>query len=121
MDIVNPAWWTVPDEEQADRIFATVEHLDTDQGYRQKANSHFLRLYQNKDNIGQLLNTVYQTTGVPYDQRVTYNIVMSVIDTVVNKIAKQRLKDLLLYSVSEDYFALRAALRGRVTSRSSPT
>jgi hypothetical protein len=34
--------------------------------------------------------------------------------------AKRRLKDLVAFSVSEDYFAVRAALRG-ATSRSSPT
>jgi hypothetical protein len=35
--------------------------------------------------------------------------------------AKRRLKDLVAFSVSEDYFAVRAALRATVTSRSSPT
>jgi hypothetical protein len=35
--------------------------------------------------------------------------------------AKRRLKDLVAFSVSEDYFALRAALRGELTSRASPT
>lgn len=89
------AWWAA--QEQHAAIFAEVSHLDTDQSYRQKANTSHLRLYRNQDNIGQLLNTIYKTAGnASNDSKVTFNVVMSVTDTVVNKIAKQKPKPTFL-------------------------
>lgn len=87
----NPYWWR-SDEPHKD-IFSQLKVLDSDQRYRQDDNLRNMRLYGNYDMIGLMahqyskIDNNYNTTN-----RITLNVIQSMIDTVVSKITKERPK-----------------------------
>lgn len=88
----NLRWWTRKRGEVgslASDIFSVVKYIDRNQSYRQNDNYKYFRMYGNTENQGF---GPYSTNNSPIwaDQRVTYNVVQSVCDTITAKIAKNK-------------------------------
>lgn len=99
-DLTNVAkWWNSKKEEKANDISSFVDHLDKDQKYRSNDNLKFARLYGNYEITGL---DAYRYTQVESSavtkNRVTLNIVQSMIDTVVSKITKNKPRPTFLTS-----------------------
>jgi hypothetical protein len=84
-------WWKDEKNKSYESVFPYVKHLTNSQGYRDADNLRNMRLYGNFDMSGlqayqyAVADQSYNTTN-----RVTLNIVQSVIDTVVSKMTKSR-------------------------------
>lgn len=86
-------WWKSKPENQASDIFQYVRSLDQEQTYRQQDNFRYMRLYGSQELFsmrGYRAPAAEATT--PLANRVTMNIIQSMIDTVVSKIGKNRPK-----------------------------
>lgn len=93
----NYQWWKLKNTKVAEAVFDYMNFLDTDQGYRQQENFKFLRLYGNYDmsNLrAYTFNRVDNMSNVA--NRVTLNVVQSMIDTVTSKITKNKPKPTFL-------------------------
>lgn len=97
MEIKDYKWWRQPDSKVAESVFAYVKHLDNEQGYRRAENFKFMKMYGNFD-LFNLRSYQYlkAENAVSTQNRVTLNIVQSMIDTVVSKISKNRPKPTFL-------------------------
>lgn len=97
MQINDHYWWKEPEDRIAQAVFGYIQYLDQDQTYRQSDNFKYLRLYGNMDLFGlrsyQVLRADPSSATV---NRVTMNIVQSMVDTVVSKIAKNKPKPTFL-------------------------
>jgi hypothetical protein len=93
----NYSWWTLKDDKIANSVFSYIKYLDTDQSYRQNENFKFMKMYGNFE-LFNLRSYQYlrkeQANNV--QNRVTLNIVQSMIDTVVSKVSKNRPKPTFL-------------------------
>jgi hypothetical protein len=89
-------WWSNKKELHTG-VFQYLEHLDQSQGYRSNDNLKFMRLYGNYEMLG-LDSYSYNRTETSYNvkHRVTLNIVQSMVDTVVSKVAKNKPKPTFL-------------------------
>lgn len=82
-------WWKKKNNELYQSIFAYVRRLDQDQNYRQMDNLRNMRLYGNSEFAGiNAYNYMRTETTYNVQNRVTLNIVQSMVDTVVSKIGK---------------------------------
>lgn len=86
-------WWAQPASKMHESVFSFIKHLDTDQAYRQTENFKFMKMYGNFD-LYNLRSYHYlrQESSVAVQNRITLNIVQSMIDTVVSKISKNKPK-----------------------------
>lgn len=92
--MVNDFKWYIKDgKELCDSLYSYVKTLRTDQQYRQDQNYQNMRLYGNME-VFALKNYAYYRAEASsaIQNRVTLNIVQSMIDTVVSKISKNRPK-----------------------------
>jgi hypothetical protein len=109
---IDRRWWTLGRREAADSITATLQTLQRAQSDRLRQQVTSTRLYGNVSPSGiaglQLGKVAAVQPGVR--DRITYNVVQSVIDTVTAKIAKNRPKPLFLTS-GGDYQQQRKAKR----------
>jgi len=90
-------WWKSEKKQIHENVFAYVSHLDRDQGYKSADNLRNLRLYGNYEMAGldsQSYTRSESSTNI--NHRVTLNIVQSMIDTVVSKMAKNKPKPTFL-------------------------
>lgn len=93
MNTIPSVWWEAPEGHAHETVIPFVERLDLAQSYRHKENLRYLRIYNNQDSLGIANNFLYQLSGpANADVRVTFNVTLAVVDTVTNKIAKQRPK-----------------------------
>ena len=92
-------WWLAKRNDLYQELFAFLSALETRQGYRTGANLMYARLYGNYD-INGLSAVNYARIEPVYNvvNRVTLNIIQSMIDTVVSKITKNRPKATFLTS-----------------------
>lgn len=82
-------WWNKPKDEICKSVFAMVKRLNTDQSYIDSANYRHMRLYGNLEPYAlRTYNTLRVDSTDAAQQRVTLNIVQSMVDTVVSKITK---------------------------------
>lgn len=89
-------WWKQKKSFQ-DEIFPYLKRLDTEQGYREEMNVRYMRLYGNYDVLGlQNWNYSRAETSASIQNRVTLNVVQSMIDTAHSKITKNKPKPLFL-------------------------
>jgi hypothetical protein len=91
-------WWLSKDDsELCKSVFSYVNHLDKNQSYRAGENYKFLRMYGNADiyGFGQF-NFSRAETSYATQNRVTLNVVQSMIDTVVSKITKNQPRPMFL-------------------------
>lgn len=89
----NFRWWKLDGPEMAESIAATVRFMDTHQSDRLEQLTSNTRLYGNSsfyNLMGTGLSRAASTSGNPQNQRVSYNLCQSVIDTKVSKVAKNK-------------------------------
>jgi len=83
-------WYKATKDVHSD-VFQFVKKLDQEQGYRQGDNLRFMRLYGNYEFSGiQAFNYTRAEASTASLNRVTLNVVQSMVDTVVSKIGKNK-------------------------------
>jgi hypothetical protein len=86
-------WWESKGSDRAKKIAGIVEYIDNEQAYKRDANLRFMRLYGSVPILG--LNTTHYSrvasSALPAE-RYTFNVIRSSIDTLTNKIAKNKIK-----------------------------
>jgi hypothetical protein len=92
-------WWVETNEDKASgQMLATVAYLKETQGYRYRQTALYSRLYGNQalySFAGSNLNKIDQASGLPSD-RPTFNLVQSVVDTLVSRISQSRPQPIFL-------------------------
>ena len=84
-------WWKKPNDELPQSLQAITSYLDKQQQYVFHDNLRNAKLYGNLDILGLNAYQYTPTLQNPLPQaRLTYNIIKSVVDTVCNKIAKNK-------------------------------
>ena len=92
-------WWKAPRNDLYQELFAWVLALQQRQVYRTVDNLRYARLYGNYEMSGlSAANYTRIETSYAVTNRVTFNIVQSMIDTVVSKITKNKPKATFLTS-----------------------
>lgn len=86
-------WWEAGnDKTLADELCATVAYLKESQGFRQRQAALYARLYGNQNLfsfIGSNMAKMDQYAGLP-PERPTFNLVSSVVDTLVSRLTQSR-------------------------------
>lgn len=102
-------WYEKTGVQLAESLFSFVSMLRKEQSYRQDENYRHLRLYGNLEAYSLKNYSFYRAeTSSAVSNRVTLNIVQSMVDTVVSKITKNKPKPLFLTS-GGDWSAQRKA------------
>ena len=92
-------WWKEDEKDIHKAVTAYVQHLDRDQSYKSQENLRHMRLYGNYEMSGiDSFSYSRAETSSNISHRVTLNIVKSMIDTVVSKMAKNKPKPTFLTS-----------------------
>jgi hypothetical protein len=87
MKLTNPFWWQAPEKQAHEALHEYVKKLNNDQNYRATENLKHMRLYGNQEILGFALGQ-YSRTGPAVDNRVTLNVIQSMVDTVTSKTVK---------------------------------
>jgi hypothetical protein len=86
-------WWELEDENKASACMITqAAYLKESQGYRYRQAAVYARLYGNQNLYsfaGQNISKMDQTYGLP-QERPTFNLISSAIDTLVSRISQSR-------------------------------
>ena len=84
-------WWKKSKNAAHEAVFPYIRYLDNFQSYKQQDNLRNMRLYGNMEFSGMAAFN-YMRTEPTYNvqNRVTLNVVQSMIDTVVSKITKNK-------------------------------
>lgn len=86
-------WWLEKDEDKAaSQMLTTAAYLKESQGYRYRQAAIYARLYGNQSLYsfaGSNISKMDQTQGLP-QERPTFNIIQSAIDTLVSRIGQSR-------------------------------
>lgn len=90
-------WWKKPKTELSQNVFQYVKALDQNQNYKQTQNIQNMRLYGD-DQLFNLKNfAAYRAeASTAVQNRVTLNVIRSMVDTVVSKITKNKPKPTFL-------------------------
>lgn len=89
----NFRWWTLGEEEMAGGIAATLNFIRGRQSSRLEQLTVSTRLYGNTNAynlMGAAISRASSVNSNPSSQRVSYNLCNSVIDTLVSKMAKNK-------------------------------
>lgn len=91
-------WWkTKLSQPVHEKVFSYVQHLSKSQEYRSAENQRYLRMYGNSDSLGMRAYSFSRAeTSSATQNRVTLNVIQSMIDTVVSKITKNKPRPLFL-------------------------
>lgn len=93
----NNYWWKAKSKQAYKDVFALLKQLNSDQSFRQEDNFKFMRLYGNYDmNNLRTYQYLKSEPSASIQNRVTFNIVQSMIDTVVSKVTKNKPKPMFL-------------------------
>lgn len=84
----NNSQWFKKKDKAYESVFAYVKELDAAQGHVQMDNIKHMRLYGNHDYMGS--SAAARVENISVQNRVTLNIVQSMVDTAVSKITKQK-------------------------------
>lgn len=86
-------WWEESDEDKAAaQMLTTAAYLKESQGYRYRQAAMYARLYGNQSLFsfaGNNISKMDQTYGLP-QERPTFNLIQSAIDTLVSRISQSR-------------------------------
>lgn len=97
MSTENYHWWKLPEDDVNESVSSYLAFIDQDQSYKQNENFKNMRLYGNYDLLNlRAYNYVRAEPSTSIQNRVTLNVVQSMIDTVVSKITKNKPKPLFL-------------------------
>lgn len=98
-------WYTAPEEGIYGAIDAAITMLEQAQSTRRMLNIKFARLYSNMEAIGfPYSNLMKSSPENATNNRITLNIVQSVIDAVGAKVAKDQPKVSFVTTGADDYF-----------------
>ncbi len=89
---ISRRWWTLPEEDVAGSIVATVAQLTKAQSSRMTTYAIGARLYGNMSVTGPMataLQAVMSSTGGP-KERITYNAIQSIGDTLTSRIGETK-------------------------------
>jgi hypothetical protein len=91
-------WWKSDKSTMSKDVFAYVNWLNQDQNYRQVDNFKNMRLYGQNDLLTSRLYPYARTelNNTSIQNRVTLNVIQSMIDTVTSKITKNKPKPTFL-------------------------
>ena len=97
MDRKDYYWWEAKQGQAHEPVFAFLKKLDQDQQFRSADNYKHMRLYGNYD-FYNLKNYQYfkSEPSASIQNRVTMNIVQSMIDTVTSKVTKNKPRPMFL-------------------------
>jgi hypothetical protein len=90
-------WWKQKKKNMYESVFSLLNYLDDNQSYRRTLNFKFMKLYGNYDSL--TLKSYHFFKAEPsgsIQNRVTLNVVQSMIDTVVSKVTKNKPKPMFL-------------------------
>jgi hypothetical protein len=91
--MIKDYWWELKGDARAREITGIISQIDNEQSYKRDANLKHMRMYANIPILG--LNTTnyarVSNAALP-SERYTFNLVRSTIDTLTNKIAKNKIK-----------------------------
>ena len=88
---MNKFWYDLDGDALANAVFEYVDGLDRDQSYIQNDNNRHMKLYGNLEAYSLRNYGFYRAEAASVAQnRVTLNIVQSMIDTVVSKLTKNK-------------------------------
>jgi hypothetical protein len=90
-------WWEQAQGKKHDTLFGIAKFLSQNQSYRREMNLRHLRLYGNVNTLGMSAYN-YATSSASNVDKLTYNLIQSVVDTLTNKIAKSQPKPTFLTS-----------------------
>ena len=94
---LHPKWWFEDEEHQYRDINAIVKHMGIAQAYRNMSFLRHARLYHNLELLGFNPSAHARVQEYPMmNNRVTFNVVKSCIDTVQSKIASNRPRPMFL-------------------------
>lgn len=93
-------WWLLDKKDMPASVNSVVSYLEKNQSARKNQIINSARLYGNLSIVGVSALSQSKLSGItaPFNQRVTYNVVQSAIDTATAKIAKNKPKPLFLTS-----------------------
>lgn len=96
MSVLDKQWWAANTDECHKTLFEYLKQLDTTQSYNQTQNLRNMRLYGNMEigARGYAFKRVEPSSAI--QNRVTLNIVQSMVDTVVSKVTKNKPKPTFL-------------------------
>ena len=92
-------WWRTTKDNLAERIFSAVDFLDNQQPYNRERNLRSLRLYSDHEALGFSSGTYSKPEMGQFGQRpnkMTLNVVRSVVDAAVNRIGNRRTRPFAL-------------------------
>lgn len=93
----NFYWWKAEKDKLYSNVFQYVKFLNRTQSYKTAENMKFMKLYGNSDALPmRTYNFVRNEPSYATANRVTMNVVQSMIDTVVSKIAKNKPRPMFL-------------------------
>lgn len=91
--MVLQPWWQEADEDKsASMLLTSAAYLKETQAYRYRQAAVYARLYGNQSLFsfaGQNISKMDQNAGLPID-RPTFNIIQSVVDTLLSRISQSR-------------------------------
>ena len=90
-------WWKETKKKVYKSVFSLLNYLDDNQSYRRTLNFKFMKLYGNYDLL--TLKSYHFFKAEPsgsIQNRVTLNVIQSMIDTVVSKVTKNKPKPMFL-------------------------
>ncbi len=90
--VLSP-WWDESNSDKAAALMLTsAAYLKESQGYRYRQTAMYARLYGNQSLYsfaGSNINKMDQTQGLP-QERPTFNLIQSIVDTLVSRISQSR-------------------------------
>jgi hypothetical protein len=91
---ISKAWWKESKADVCSTIHETINFVKTNQDWRQQLNHIHMRLYQNMKSGGvEILNyAAFGDISQSYGNRLTLNVIQSAIDTLANRISKNKPK-----------------------------
>ena len=90
-------WWKRPEAEISASVFALLKRFDNEQSYVEDKNYRNMRLYGNLEAYAiRGYSAMRAEPTFATQQRVTLNVIQSMVDTVVSKITKNRPKPTFL-------------------------
>lgn len=93
------SWWKSSNNDLPKDVFAYVHNIQQNQSYRSSDNLRHARLYGNYEMLGLDAYSYTKANQVPsISNRVTLNVIQSMIDTVVSKITKNKPRPTFLTS-----------------------
>src|SRR5690349_17874515 len=90
--VISPWWESDKSDKAASLLLTETAYLKESQAYRYRQTAVYARLYGNQSLYsfaGNNISKMDQTMGLP-QERPTFNLIQSVVDTLVSRISQSR-------------------------------